>query len=145
MGVRSIFIVECPCGIAIPLPPQSPLGIFLPPKPQPNLNKWPANFVCHDCGQLFSCLAQEMHLVENASLVLGLTGESFWQVDFPCDHKDCGQCVSTYVVWPESSLGSGAAAFVRASNGLKCPQHGLILMPQEPVLVRRYPYLFHQY
>jgi hypothetical protein len=31
---------------------------------------------------------------------------------------------------------------VRASNGLTCPEHGLILQPQEPVLVQRYPYHF---
>jgi len=141
MGIQNIFIVECPCGIATPLPPQSPLGIFLPPKPQPNLNKWPADFVCHDCGQLFSRSAQEIHLVENASLVQSLNGESFWQVDFSCDHKGCGQCRSTYIVWPESSLGRGTAAFARASNGLKCPEHGSILLPPGTVIGEALPIL----
>ena len=142
MAVQSFFTLAYPCGVTIALPPQSPLGIFLPPKCQPSPNKWPANFVCQDCGRLFSHSAQDVHLVENASLVQSLVGESFWYLEFTCDQKGCKHCISTYIVWPESSSANGAAAFVRASNGLKCPQHGLILRPGGPTFVQKHPYLF---
>lgn len=145
MGVQSIFVVWCPCRQSIALPPQSPLGIFRPPEPRPNLNKWPANFVCTDCEQWFSRLAEETHLIENASLVVqSLTGNGFWQVEFVCNHRDCGQCIPTYITLPLSSSASGIAAYVRASSGLKCPEHGLLLLREEPTLVKWYPYLFLQ-
>jgi hypothetical protein len=142
MGVQALFVVEYPCGKAIALPPQSQLGIFRPPQPRPNLNKWPANFVCHDCGQWSSHSAEAIRLEENASLVHSLAGESFWRVEFACDQKGCEQCISTHIVWPESATANFVAAFVRASSGLRCPEHGLILQPQEPVVVQRSPYHF---
>ena len=142
MGIQNIFIVECPCGIATPLPPQSPLGIFLPPRPQPNPSKWPANFACSHCGQWFSRSAEVIHLVENASLVRSLEGESFWRVDFPCDQQGCERNIATYIVLSESASSNNVSAFVRANNGLKCPEHGLIVQPQAPTLVQKFPYLF---
>jgi len=142
MDVQSIFIVECRCGTAIALPPQSPLGIFQPPRPQPNQNKWPANFVCPDCGQWFSRPQDKIRQVENASLVQSLTGASFWRVDFACNRRGCKRHISSYIVFPESSSANGVAAFVRSSSGLKCAEHGLLLQLGESILVQQFPYLW---
>jgi hypothetical protein len=141
-GIQPIFIVECECRVAIPLPPQSPLGIFLPPRPRPNPDKWPANFVCTDCGRWFSRSAQEFHLEENASLVRSLDGETFWRVVFECERPDCGQCISAYLMLPPTRDAIGVAAIARASKAVECPVHGMILLPREPSYADSYPYLF---
>jgi hypothetical protein len=140
--IQSVFVVTCPCGVAIPLPPQSPLGIFQPPTPRPSQRNWPANFECSHCGRWFSRSAQETHLVENASLFQSLRGESFWRVELRCGHPRCEQNISTYTTMPDTSSPSSVGAFVRANSGLKCPDHGLIGQPSEPTSVERFPYLF---
>lgn len=136
------FIVECPCGVAIPLPPQSPLGIFQPPTPRPSLDKWPANFECSHCGQWFSRSAQDIHLEEIASLAHNLSEDSFWQVEFGCDQPRCEKRIDTYTTLPAASSANLVVGFVRASSGMNCPVHGLILQPQEGILVGRSSYLF---
>jgi hypothetical protein len=99
-GITHIHCVNlnCPDGESqlcyIPLPLQSPIGIYEGQKYRP-MGKWPVTFLCLRHGQASAYLPDMIrHGIE--SMVPGQPVPQMWQIECQCAHEHCGKLHTIY-------------------------------------------------
>lgn len=78
----------------IPLPHQSPLGIFANRQYQP-IGEWPATFLCLRHGQV-SVHWPDSIRYEIEPRVPGQPVPQMWQIEIECAHENCGRLHTIY-------------------------------------------------
>lgn len=97
--------LECPrrdlyCNI--PLPHQSPLGIYEGQRYRPT-GEWPATFLCLRHGRSFECFPDSVHL-EAETRVPNQPVPPLWRIGCVCGHENCGRQHAIYTARMPSGL-----------------------------------------
>jgi hypothetical protein len=96
---QDIHCFDCPCGEAIPLPPQNPLGIYEGLGCRPT-GRWPISWWCRNYGQLHPGLEPKFELFRpKPGSAQNLRLEALWQIDCECAHSNCGAHHTIYTKW----------------------------------------------
>lgn len=108
---------------SIPLPHQSPLGIYEDQKYRPT-GTWPATFLClrHGISGLHS--AQDIRL----DTLLSPPGEGLptsWEIEVSCAHENCGKVHTIYTA-RMPSFPELADRLMRITPAIHCDGHDLI-------------------
>jgi hypothetical protein len=90
--------MNCPDGdnqfCYIPLPLQSPLGIYVGQQYQP-MGGWPATFLCLRHGRASAYWPDSIrHEIE--PMVLGQPVPQMWKIECECAHENCGTLHTIY-------------------------------------------------
>jgi hypothetical protein len=82
--------IRCTCSRPHFLPHRSPLGIFEGLENQ-TTDKWPITFLCIACGKL-----SEQSIVHDDEANPRSRQPDFWQIEYVCDHENCGRHHAIY-------------------------------------------------
>jgi hypothetical protein len=107
----------------IPLPPQSPLGIFSGQQHLP-MGDWPANFLCLRHMHMSARYPNNVHLeIEMRAPFEPVP--PLWRIECECGHENCGKRQTIYTSrmpdWPSIS-----ERIVRKSPKLGCDGHEFV-------------------
>lgn len=83
---------EAPCNI--PLPRQSPLGIYDGLRYQP-MGEWPLTLLCLRHGRPYVCWPDSIHLEYDMRLP-GQPVSPLWKIECKCAHEGCGKLHALY-------------------------------------------------
>lgn len=107
----------------IPLPLQSPLGIYADQQYQPT-GEWPATFLCLRHGRVSVDWPDSIHL-ETEPRFPGQPVPPLWRIECECAHQNCGRTHSIYTARapdPETIL----KAISRRNPTIPCDDHILV-------------------
>jgi hypothetical protein len=119
--------LDCPAGddeyCYIPLPRQSPLGIYEGQHYQPT-GEWPVTFLCRRHGTVSVDLPDSVHLTAEP-MVPGLPVPPLWRIDCECAHENCGRMNTIYTARApdREALLKGIA---RKNPTVPCGDHNLV-------------------
>ena len=78
----------------IPLPRQSPLGIYEGLLYRP-MGEWPLTFLCLPHGRVYECWPDSIHLEVDMRLP-GQPVSPLWKIECECAHDNCGRIHTLY-------------------------------------------------
>ena len=78
----------------VPLPIQSPLGIYAGQQYQP-MGEWPATFLCLRHGRVSAYWPDSIHQ-EIEPMVPGQPVPQMWRIECECAHENCGKLHTIY-------------------------------------------------